>query len=133
MMTPTQRSMKYFRDMGMVCGIVERWIPSPKHPGGGFRSDFLGFIDMIFLGPDGIVAVQSCGQDYAAHRRKILEDRREELEAWLEAGGKFSLMGWRKVKRVRGGSQMVWEPRIEEFTLENLKDETSESLQEDES
>lgn len=118
-MTPTQRSMAYFRDMGMLCGVVERWIPNSKHPGGGFRKDFLGCIDMIYLSKvDGIVAVQSCGQDYAAHRRKILEERKEELDAWLEAGGKFVLIGWRKVKAVKGGKALVWKPRIEEITTE---------------
>lgn len=118
-MTPTQRSMAYFRNLGMLCGTVERWIPNPKHPGGGFRSDFLGFLDMIYLSKaDGIVGVQSCGQDFAAHRRKILEERREDLEQWLDAGGRCVLIGWRKLKV---GNALRWKPRIEEFTLENLK------------
>ena len=123
-MTPTQRSMAYFRGLGMLCGVVERWIPNPKHPGGGFRSDFLGFLDMLYMSKtDGIVGVQSCGQDFSAHRKKILVDRREELREWLEAGGRCVLIGWRKVKAKRGGVQMVWKPRIEEFTLEGLREE----------
>jgi hypothetical protein len=113
--------MKYFRDQGMICGIVERWIPNPKHPGGGFRSDFLNIIDMIFLGPDGIVGVQSCGQDFIGHQKKILFERKDELIAWLEAGGKFVIIGWRKLKKKRGGTQMVWTPRILEITLANVE------------
>lgn len=125
-MTPTQRSMAYFRNLGMICGVVERWIPNPKHPGGGFRADFMGFLDMLYMSKaDGIVGVQSCGSDYAAHRRKILVERREELRAWLEAGGRCVLIGWRKVKLKKGGVQMVWKPRIEEFTLESLAQENS--------
>lgn len=120
-MTPTQRTMAYFRQQGMLCGVVERWIPNPHHPGGGFRKDFLGIIDMIYMSQaDGIVGVQSCGQDYAAHRRKILEEHNEDARAWLEAGGRLVLIGWRKVKVKRGGTAVRWEPRIEEFTLEDL-------------
>ena len=120
-MTPTQRTMAYFRQQGMLCGVVERWIPNPRHPGGGFRKDFLGIIDMIYMSQaDGIVGVQSCGQDYAAHRRKILEEHNEDARAWLEAGGRLVLIGWRKVKVKRGGTAVRWEPRIEEFTLEDL-------------
>jgi hypothetical protein len=33
-MTPTQRTLKYYRDKGWICEVVERWIPNPKHPGG---------------------------------------------------------------------------------------------------
>ena len=119
-LSPTQRSIKYFRDQGMICGIVERFIPNPKHPGGGFRKDFLGIIDMIFLGPDGIVGVQSCGSDYAAHYKKIMDEHPEDLKAWLAAGGKFVLIGWRKVKKFRGSKQEVWNPRIKEIDLEHL-------------
>lgn len=117
-MTPTQRTLAYLRDQGMLCAIVERFIPNPKHPGGGFRSDFLGFLDIIAIGPDGIVGVQSCGADFAAHRRKILEERRVELDAWLEAGGRVMLIGWTKRKIKRGGKAMRWTPRIEEIKNE---------------
>ena len=117
-MTPTQRSMKFFRDQGLVCGIVERWIPNPKHPGGGFRSDFLGCIDLIFLGPDGVVGVQSCGQDVSAHQKKLAEERADEMRSWLECPGtQFLLIGWRKVAAKRGGLAKVWRPRIYRYTL----------------
>jgi G:T/U-mismatch repair DNA glycosylase len=88
------------------------------------RQDFLGFIDLLAISKaDGIIGYQVCGSDYSSHRKKILVDRRDELQAWLEAGGRCVLIGWRKVKAKKGGVQMVWKPRIEEFTLESLTKE----------
>ena len=128
-MSPTQRSMKYFRDQGLVCGIVERWIPNPRHPAGGFRKDFLGIIDMIFLGLDGVVGVQSCGTDFQPHLRKILDEHLEDLKTWLETPGtKFVLIGWRPVVRKnqdgsvsKVGGGKIYKPRIQEFTFQELE------------
>ena len=84
---------------------------------------------MIFLGPDGVVGVQSCGTDYQPHVRKILDERSEELRTWLETPGtKFVLISWRplvrknqdgSVSKVGGGK--IYQPRIREFTLEELE------------
>jgi len=46
---PTQRTLRELRDQGRVVDICERWIINPKHPGGGFRKDMFGFIDLIAL------------------------------------------------------------------------------------
>ena len=128
-MTPTQRSIAYFRKQGLICGIVERWIPNPKHSGGGFRKDFLGIIDLIFLGADGVVGVQSCGQDFSAHRRKLIEEKHEEARAWLETPGtSLLLIGWRKVAATRGSAQRVWKPRLEKIILSNGGEVISESV-----
>jgi hypothetical protein len=112
--------LRHLRQNGFTrVGIVERFnrFVGPA----GIRQDLFGFLDFIALGPgQGIVGVQSTGQDFAGHRRKILEDRREECTDWLMAGGRVLLYGWRKVKEKRGGKRMLWKPRIEEITLETL-------------
>lgn len=76
--------------------------------------DFLGFGDIIALMPNGITAIQACGSDFAAHKRKILEN--EHAPEWIKSGGRLELWGWRKIKRKRGGKQMIWSPRVLEFT-----------------
>jgi len=120
-MRPTERTIRYFKDQGMTVDMVERWIPNPKHPGGGFRKDYLGCIDAIALCPEkGIIGVQSCGQDFAGHLSKIKLEKRTEALRWLQCGGKLVLIGWRKVKKVRGGKAMVWSPRIHWFTPEDF-------------
>lgn len=118
-MTPTQRTLRELKARGLMCGIVERF---NRYVGPhGIRQDLFGWIDIIAVGPaDGIVGVQSTGQDFAGHRRKLMGERSEEVREWLRAGGVAELWGWRKVKRVRGGKQMVWRPRVERITLETL-------------
>ena len=120
--SPTQRTMRALRDQGRIVDVCERWIVNPKHPGGGFRKDLFGFIDLIVLDPEqGIVAIQSCGQSFAEHLRKITDSEcTEYVIEWLKCGGRLELWGWRKLKLKRGGKAMRWTPRIKEITLEDL-------------
>lgn len=116
-MTPTQRTLRALREQGRVCAIVERW---NQHVGPhGVRQDLFGIIDIIALDPTrGVVGIQSCGGDFAAHERTILEERMQESMDWLSTPGTaLELWGWRKVKLKRGGKAMRWQPRVREFTL----------------
>ena len=100
----------------MLCGSVERWIPTGGKT--GFRKDLFGFIDIIAIDALSIVAIQSCGQSYAEHERRILDsDCTANVLEWLKAGGRVQVWGWRKVKLKRGGKAMRWSPRSREFVL----------------
>ena len=104
-MTPTQRTLKAQKELGRKCGIVERFI---QRPGFGFRKDLFGIIDIIALDQEeGIIGVQSCGQAFSEHYRKMSEEHRQDSIDWLEAGGKLELWGWRKLKKKRGGKAIV--------------------------
>jgi hypothetical protein len=124
-LSPTQRTLRCLRDEGRLIDVAERWIPNPKIPGGGFRKDLFGFVDLVVLdSQQGIGAIQSCGQSFAEHKRKILDSECTEFVIeWLKCGGFVELWGWRKVKLKRGGKAMRWKPRIAEITLfdEGLK------------
>ena len=114
-MTPTQRTLAAMREQGRVCGIVEKFnsFVGPH----GIRQDFLGFIDIICVDPvQGIVAVQSCGQDWSDHVRKMLEERNENMFAWIKHAP-IELWAWRKVKLKRGGSAERWMPRVGDVKL----------------
>jgi hypothetical protein len=115
--TPTQRTMRELKNQGRVCGIVERYnaFVGPH----GIRQDLFGIIDIIALDPErGVVGVQSCGQAFAAHERKILEECAQASIDWLSTPGTvLELWGWRKLKLNRGGKAMRWTPRVREFTL----------------
>ena len=112
----TQRTLRELRNQGRICGIVERFNSfSGPH---GVRQDLFGFIDIIALDiSKGIVGIQSCGQSFSEHIKKITEERNEECFEWLRCGGKVELWGWRKVKLKKGGKAMRWKPRIVIFTL----------------
>lgn len=116
----TQRTLKWLRDQGYSAGIVERYL---SYAGKfGKRKDLFGFIDIIAIDGNDIVAVQSCGQAFLEHHRKITktEEIAAEAKKWLESGGRIILIGWRKIKKTKGGKQMIWVPRIKEYSLEDF-------------
>ncbi len=119
-LSPTQRTLRSLREQGRVCDIVERYIAQAGPH--GMRRDLFNIIDVIALDPErGVVGVQSCGQAYAAHERKLLEERAQECIDWLSTPGTvLELWGWRRVKLRRGSKAVRWQPRIREFTLEDF-------------
>ena len=111
--------------MGRVCAIAEKWQIVPTHPAGGVRKDLFGFIDIISLDPKrGIVAIQSCGQNFSEHVRKILDsDCTEAVTEWLLCGGNLEIWGWSKRKRKldKGWSKAYyWRPKIKIITMEDF-------------
>ena len=117
-MTPTQRTLRALRDRGLVCAIVEKF---NRYAGPhGIRQDLFGIIDVLALDPEcGVIGVQSTGQDFAGHVRKLTEERYQETLDWLKTPGTaLELWGWRKVKVKRGGKAVQWKPRVGVFRLE---------------
>ncbi len=114
-LSPTQRTLKAMREQGRLSGIVEKF----QRFGGkfGIRQDLFGFIDIICIDPkDGIIAIQSCGQDFSSHVNKLKEDRNEAVFEWLKHAP-LELWGWRKVKLKRGGKAMRWKARVADFII----------------
>lgn len=119
-LSPTQRTLRALRDQGRVCAIVEKW---NQHVGPhGIRQDLFGIIDVLALDPErGVIGVQSCGEAFAAHERKLLEERTIACIDWLSTPGTaLELWGWRKVKLKRGGKAVRWSPRVRVFTLDDF-------------
>ena len=119
-LSPTQRTLAAMREQGRICGIVEKF----QQYGGSFgvRQDLFGFIDIIAIDPtDGIIAIQSCGQSWSSHIKKLTDERSQPMEAWLRHAP-LELWGWRKVKnRLKGGGYgkgFRWKPRIADFYLD---------------
>lgn len=128
-MTPTQRTLRELRNQGRLCGIVERFVNRPgKH---GLRIDLFGFGDIIVCDRvDGIIAIQSCGQDFAGHYRKITENEYVANNAieWLRCRASIELWGWRKVLKNRRGKLRIWSPRIRKITIEDFGCSFSENV-----
>ena len=113
----TSRTLEYIRSQGWIADKVE--IFNPYAGKWGQRKDFLGFADIIACGENSIIAIQSCGQAFNEHDKKIL-DSTHALK-WLECGGRIIIIGWRKVLKTRGGKLKVWSPRIKEYKIEYFK------------
>lgn len=128
-LSPTQRTLRALREQGRVCEVVEKFnrFAGPH----GVRRDLFFIVDVLALDPQrGFVGVQSCGQDFAAHQRKMLEERAQECIDWLSTpGGRLELWSWRKIKLKRGGKAMRWQPRIREFTLADFGVGPTESVE----
>ncbi len=116
----TQRTLKYFRDQGYFCDIVERWLIIPGHPGGGKRRDCFFFGDILAFNNSETIMIQSCGQSYAKHLRDLLANPNVPL--WLAGPRKLILIGWRKILKKRGRKQKIWSPRIKEITYRDFKE-----------
>lgn len=114
-LSPTQRTMKYLREQGRIVGKVETFNPYAGQF--GQRNDLFGFIDLICIDPvDGIVAVQSFGQAWSEHVKKMQEERNEDMYEWLKHA-KLELIGWRKLKLKRGGKAERYYPRIADIVI----------------
>jgi len=115
-MTNTSRTLKYLRDRGWKAGVVERFLfYAGKY---GKRIDLFNIIDIIALSDTDIIGVQSCGQSFGEHDKKILAS--PLAERWLGCGGKLMLVGWRKLLKKRGGKLRVWKPRIKHYHLRDF-------------
>lgn len=113
MSTHTQRTLNLLRKRGYAADVVERWIP-----GANQRRDFLGIIDILAMTAESTLGVQSCGEDFAGHRKKILAS--ERTREWLRSPHRgLVLIGWRKVAAYKkDGSRAAldrWAPRVQYF------------------
>ena len=90
-MTPTARTLVYLRRQGYLTAVVESWIPHAN-----LRRDLWHFADVLAVHPRDKVflLVQVTTTAHVAHRLAKAKSR-PELAAWLRAGGRFIVHGWR--------------------------------------
>lgn len=113
----TSRTLEYLRSQGWIADKVEQF--NPYAGKFGQRRDMFGFGDIVAMGEGSIIAIQSCGQAFSAHNKKILEN--DMAYCWLQNGGRLILIGWTKRKLKRGGKAMRWSPRIKEYKLGDFR------------
>ena len=119
-LSSVQRTLRACREQGRFVDKCEQYNPygGARRPDGtpiGVRVDLFQFIDIIAIDTDAIVAIQACSGSGAEHRKSIFEN--DYAKAWFRAGGKIELWVWRKIKKHRGGKQLVWQPKIEQLTI----------------
>jgi hypothetical protein len=114
MKTSTQKTLKFLRDLGHEPEVVEHYNSFTKQ-----RKDLFGFADIISPSGHDIWAVQTFTTAWNQHIDKLKEDIVfPKVVLWLNSGGRILFIGWRKVKKKRGGKQMVWRPRLSEIFIE---------------
>jgi len=88
-MTPTERSLKYLREQGYLCAIVEKWNPHAR-----IRQDLWGWCDILAIKKNEVLAVQVTSTGVAARIKKIQES--ETVGRVREAGIRIEVHGHRK-------------------------------------
>lgn len=102
----TPKTLKLLRSSGLVCDVVEKWIPP------GIRRDLFGIIDIIGMGQGRIWGVQSTSiAQRSKHKKTIIEELKEKTSLWIENGGVFLLVCWGKEPR---GKAFRYAPRVEQ-------------------
>ncbi len=91
-LTPTQLTLRHLRSEGWpLVEVVEHWNPHAR-----IRQDLFGFVDVLAVGPAGVLAVQTTSAGNVASRiRKISEH--PSVGAVRDAGIAIHVHGWRKV------------------------------------
>lgn len=115
-MSPTARSLAFYRAYGMRAHVVERWIPRARR-----RVDLFGFIDIVCITHGrAIFGIQATTtSNLAARVTKIRLHCAAAAREWLEAGGHLAVHGWSK-KGPRG-KRKVWTLTERIITLADLE------------
>lgn len=92
-MSPTERSLKYLRDLGYTAVVTERWNPFAK-----FRQDLFGIVDVLALRKGETLAVQCTSAENVAARVSKIADH-ESTPRLRDAGWRIEVHGWKKGKR----------------------------------
>lgn len=80
------------RERGYLCEIVERWNPYAR-----VRHDLFGFGDVICLGRDEVILVQTTSGSNMADRIDKVTNH-DNIAAVRKAGVRVIVHGWRKLK-----------------------------------
>ena len=112
MTSPMQRNLAEIKKTDKLYQIVEYY-----HAHARKSFDLFNIIDLLVLGSD-TLGIQVCGKDFASHKTKIMVEHRDKTTAWLKAGNRLEVWGWRRLKKKRGGKAMFWSPRIAVVTLQ---------------
>ena len=144
---PAQRTTEWHRKRGLRIGRVEQRIPIPG--GMPVSRDLFGLFDYIALhGKDGIIGIQVTGwSNHSRHRLKALENEelRENVKDWLLSGQgvtKAQIWSWGKRSQRDENNKFLlnkngtrkgktWQVRIEEITLEMIKEYEQKDREED--
>lgn len=90
-MTPTQLTLRHLRSEGWpLVEIVEHWNPHAR-----IRQDLFGFVDVLAVGPAGVLAVQTTSAAHVAERVRKIADS-PNVVAVREANIMIHVHGWAK-------------------------------------
>lgn len=107
-MSPTQRTIKRFKEEGYTVWIVEKWNHWAK-----IRQDLFGFIDILAMKQgEPLIGIQTCVTgDMSTREKKIMDSPNYPI--WLSTGCRLVIIGW--AKQGARGKRKVWTPKAREM------------------
>lgn len=110
--SPTQRSLKLLREFGYLVAITERWNPFAK-----IRQDLFGFVDLLCVKGDEVLAVQTTSGSNAAKRLDKIRGI-PAAKTWLSSPNrKLYIHAW--AKRGDRGKRKTWTCRVMPLCLDS--------------
>jgi len=105
----TQKSLKLLRDEGYLCEVVEQTIPYCF-----IKKDLFGFIDILAIRDDEVLAVQTTANLSNANARVKKIEAHENYPKVKKLGWKIVVHGWRQLqeKYKNGNPKKVWKCKI---------------------
>jgi len=89
--SPTRRTLQHLRAAGYpLVQVVEKWNPHAR-----VRQDLFGIIDVLAVGPEGVLAVQCTSAAHVAERLVKLRAS-QALPVLKRAGVSVRVHGWHK-------------------------------------
>ncbi len=112
MSSPTQRSLKFYRESGYLAEVTEKWIPQTRK-----RKDLYGFGDILCISDTETLAVQATSAGNVSARLAKIKAL-ESARCWLAGGRRLQIIGWKKYAKPI--NRQYWRPVIREVTLTDL-------------
>lgn len=113
--SPTKRTLKWFREAGWNCHVVEHWNAFAR-----VRQDLFGFIDIVCVKDGRPVTGIQCTTRQNLLSREEKAFARDEFYLWLKGGGTIYFFGW-KLSSPKGVKAKRWCALIHEYDYEHGK------------
>jgi hypothetical protein len=118
MRSPTARTLKFFRDLGALARVVEKYNSFSRR-----RIDLWGQDIQVIQGSKLIGVQSTSGTNHASRVTKSLAN--PEVKAWLNTGNGFEIYSWsqRVIRNADGSKSKLkrWMPRVSQLILEGDK------------
>jgi hypothetical protein len=89
--SPTKLTLRHLREQGWpLVEVTEKW-----NPHAGIRQDLYGFVDVLAVGPEGTLAVQTTTAPNVSSRIRKIADS-PHVGHVREAGWSIRVHGWAK-------------------------------------